>query len=380
MDTIYNQPIVLDNGSGTIRCGFSADETPRVCYSNILGRPKYKKIEYLPSDISMNDTFVGNQAQLKRGLLKLEYPIDHGNIENWNSMELIWENVLKRDLGRGINDEKIDISYNEHAMLITEHPFTTRKQREKMCEIMFESFGLNAINVSIPTVLSLYSTGRTTGVSVDIGDGVACVAPIYEGFVLPGSIRRINLAGRDITKQLRIEVMKNGYSMNSSSEFEIIRNMKERLVFASTNKHYENNSIRDFQLPDGKFLKMANQSLVRPSELLFQPDTFGFEDPSIQDTIYNCIMKTDMDLRKKMFETIVLSGGSTLMKNFGSRLLFELRKLDDEVKLKMYASPERRNNCFIGGSILSSLSTFNKIVVTKKQFIEDSNCIYDRYF
>lgn len=380
MDTIYNQPIVLDNGSGTIRCGFSADEAPRVCYSNILGKPKYQKIEYLPSDISVNDTFIGDQAQVKRGLLKLRYPIEHGIIEDWNSMEQIWEQVLRNDLVKDVNDEKLDISFNEHAILLTEQPFTTRKQRERMCEIMFETFGVAGINVSIPAVLSLYSTGRTTGGSVDIGDGVSSIAAIWDGFVLPGSITRINLAGRDISRQLQVEVMKCGYSMNSSSEFEIIRSMKERIGFVALNKQSQYESTKQFQLPDGKFLKMTNVSLSRPSELLFKPELFGFEDLNIQESLYNCIMKTDMDLRKKMFETIVLSGGATLMKNFGARLISELAKIDDEVKFKMFASPERRNNCFVGGSVLSSLSTFNNVVFSKKQFMEDHNCIYDKYF
>lgn len=388
-DELYNLPIVLDNGSGMVRCGFSTDEVPRVSYSNLLGRPKYHKIEYLPSDINVDDTFVGNQAQLRRGLLKLTYPIEHGTINDWNALELIWQQMLLHDLmeGNTLRSNGNEVSLKEHTMLITEHPYSLRRQREKMCEILFESFGLGAVNVAIPAVLSLYSTGRTTGVAADVGDGVCCIAPVFDGFALPGSVQRINIAGRDITRQMQLEIMKDGYCLNSSSEFEIVRNMKERIGFvntssASTNLRSYNteDQIEKFQLPDGKFLRVQKDSLSRPAELLFQPESFGFEEQKIHDALYNSILRADVDLRGKFFETIILSGGCTMLKNFGSRLLHELRGIDQEVKLKIYASPERRNNTFVGGSILSSLSTFNNIVVSKKQFMEDPSSVHDTYF
>lgn len=380
MQNLYNQPIVLDNGSGTIRCGFSGDESPRVCYSNIIGRPKYNKIGYLPNDIHINDTFIGNDAQLQRGILKLQYPMEHGNVVDWNNLELVWQHVLMNDL---LKDKGFDI--NEHSILITDQPFSSRRQREQMCEIMFETFNVGAVNFGISSVLSLYSTGRTTGVSVDIGDGVSTVACVYEGFALPGCIKRVNLAGRDITNLLKIEVMKNGYLMNSSSEFEILRSMKERLCFVNesmvnVNTYSTMNEMQSFPLPDGKKLNIATDSLSRPCELLFQPQSFGYEEDGIHQLIYDSIMNADTQLRGKFFESIVLSGGSTSFRNFGPRLLKELRNLDSEVKLKMYASAERKNNCFIGASILSSLSTFNNLVVDKKQFAENPSCVHDKYY
>lgn len=391
-DELFNQPIVLDNGSGMIRCGFSGDNLPRVCYSNIVGRPKYHKIDYLPSDINIDDTFVGNQAQLRRGLLKLTYPMEHGTVYDWNALETIWQQVLLHDLvgssshyncaGSDLDSNNTGFSLKEHTILITEHPFSNRRQREKMCEILFESFGIGAINVAMPSVLALYSTGRTTGVVVDVGDGVSCIAPVFDGFALPGSIRRIDIAGRDITKQLQLQIMKDGYSMNSSSEFEILRNMKERIGFVNykISNSIHDDTFQNFQLPDGKTLKVRNTSLSKSCEILFQPESFGYEEPKIHEALYNSVLRTDADLRKKLFETIILSGGSTMFKNFGSRLLHELREIDPEINLKVHASPERKNSCFIGGSILSSLSTFNNIAVSKRQFMEDPKSVHDKYF
>ncbi|CAI8500956.1 unnamed protein product [Pichia kudriavzevii] len=382
MGESYTQPIVLDNGSGTIRCGFAGDDTPRVNYSNVLGRPKYKKVQCLPSDISEDDTFVGSQAQLKRGFLKLSYPIEHGTIEDWRTMELIWDQVFNHDLSNA--GSKTEISLNDHSLLITEHPFTQRKQREKMCEILFETFGFSSLNIGMPSILSLYATGRTTGVSLDVGDGVCCISPIYDGFALPGSIKRMDLAGRDMTRHLQLEIMKNGYTMNSSSEFEIVRNMKERMCRVSSSKLdirvLLDNENESFKLPDGKFLDIPSSSLSRPCELMFQPELFGIEGMGVHELLYNSIMRTDVDLRGEFFETIVLSGGSTMFKGFGSRMIKELRGLDNEIKIKLFASPERRNNCFIGASILSNLSTFNRMVVSRKQFQEDPDCVFDKYY
>ena len=76
--------------------------------------------------------------------------------------------------------------------------------REKMAEIFFESFNVPALYVSVQAVLSLYSSGRTTGVVLDIGDGVAHSVPIYEGFALPHSITRSDIAGRDVSRYLQV--------------------------------------------------------------------------------------------------------------------------------------------------------------------------------
>lgn len=370
----YNQPIVLDNGSGNIRCGFSGDEKPRVSYSNIIGTPKYNKINYLPNSIKQNDTFVGNDAQINRGLLKLVYPIENGNIEDWNSMEIIWDKVLKHDL---MKDNEINL--NEHSILINDEIFTSNKQRETICQILFETFNIGAINLSISNLLSLYAMGKTTGVSVNIGDGICSIVNIFDGYILPNSLKRINLAGREITKILKTEVTKNGYLMNSSSEFEIIRNLKERLCSVNMMDNIENGS-QSFPLPDGKKLNITNESLKKPCELLFNPISFGYEDNSIQELIYKSIINNDTELRFKLFNSIILSGGSTCFKNFGNRLIKEIRKIDNEIGFKIFASTERKNNCFIGGSIISSLSTFNNIVISRKEFNENPQCVYEKYY
>ncbi|VEU23262.1 DEKNAAC104385 [Brettanomyces naardenensis] len=387
MTTIYNQPVVIDNGSGMIKAGFAGDERPKINYSSILGTPKYTKV--MPSSISEDDTFIGNKAQNIRGLLKLRYPMSKGIVENWSDMEQVWNQVIS----------ELDCKADEHPLSITEQPLNPRSNRTKMCEVLFDTFNFPALHIAMPAVLSLYSTGRTTGVVIDSGDGVSTAVPVFEGFAIPGSIKRINLGGRDVTERLQIELMRSGYIMSSSSEFEIVRSLKERLGFVSEEVGKSRNGlvssgrsrisdflmydstakVKPFKLPDGKIIKVSESCLSGPCEVLFQPESLGFEETPIHEALYYAIMKTDADLRSRLFENIVLSGGSTLFRNFGTRLLRELHKLDEQLKLKIYASPDRKVSCFVGGSILASLSTFRNIWVSKASYQEDPYCIHHKF-
>jgi hypothetical protein len=110
--------------------------------------------------------------------------------------------------------------------LLTEAPLNPRRNREKSAEIFFETFNVPALFVSLQAVLSLYATGRTTGVVLDAGDGVTHAVPIYEGFAMPHSIMRVDVAGRDVTRYLRLLLRKEGVNFRTTAEFEIVRTIK----------------------------------------------------------------------------------------------------------------------------------------------------------
>lgn len=376
-DAIYNQPVVLDNGSSVIKSGFSGQNKPQCFEYNLIGTPKYEKV-MLTNAISNNDlTYIGNRAQKSRGLLRLRHPMNRGIVENWDDMETLWSHTFNDILK--IND------FDEHPLLITEAPLNPEKNRDKMCEVFFEKFDFAAVYIANPSTLSLYASGRTTGCVLDCGDGYCSSVPIYEGFALPSSIRRIDVGGRDVTEQLQFQIRKyTGISLYSSSEHEIVRNVKEKACYVSTDfAHDEDMSnlnpekIRcQFKLPDGKDL-ILDKARFRAPEILFRPQIMGLEYDSVSDMCFESISKVDLELRPKLFSSIILNGGSTMFRGFGDRLLKELQiRTGNKNLIKIIAPPERKYTSWIGGSILTGLSTFKQLWMTKAEWQEDNNLRY----
>merc|ERR1712142_1206048 len=95
-----------------------------------------------------------------RGILSLVYPIEHGIITNWDDMEKVWHHTFNNELR---------ISPDESPILHPEAPLNPKANREKMTQISFETFNSPAMYVCIQAVLSLYASGRTTGLVLDIG-------------------------------------------------------------------------------------------------------------------------------------------------------------------------------------------------------------------
>lgn len=220
-------------------------------------------------------------------------------------------------------------------------------------------------------MLSLYASGRTTGCVLDSGDGVSHAVPVYEGFAIPSAMRRIDVAGRDITEYMQTLLRKSGYVFHTSAEKEVVRNIKETLSYVALNPKQEEKDwastkldqgkSADYTLPDGQKLRIG-QERFRAPEILFDPEIIGLEYPGVQQIVTDSIARTDLDLRKALYSNIVLSGGSTLTKGFGDRLISEVRKLAvKDMKIKIFAPPERKYSTWIGGSILAGLSTFRKV-------------------
>lgn len=355
--------VIIDNGSGSIKAGISGQQKPRAVFPSIVGSEKNNETTKYVGDIveSMNCKLISR-------------PIEFGIVTNWENMECIWNHIFENELRE---------RSEECGVLLTEVPLNPKLHREKYCEIFFESFNVPDFYIGLQQVLSLYFSGRTSGLVIDSGYEVTHCVPIYEGHCIPSCVKRLDIGGNHISKLIR-----NNTNLHSSTfkiDKEHIEIIKEKYSFISSNFDDDNskecNDKDDiiYTLPDGNIIKLNNHERFNCPEVLFRPDFIGKECFGLDLEVYQSIMACDINLRSLMYNNIVLSGGNTLISGFKERIQNELLNLaPSSTKINIYEDPGRLYSSYFGGNILTNLSTYENMVITKEVYLENGSQIVHR--
>ena len=344
--------IVIDNGSGSIKAGWAGDDYPRVVFPSVVGHSRGHRD---------NSYYVGDEAQSKRDILSLKYPIQRGIVTtyDWDDMEKIWNHAFENELR---------VKPEEQPVVMEESTFTmsTRKQ---MMEIMFEKFNIPAMCLASSSTLSLFATGRTTGVTVSIGESACSAVAVYDGDIIgPYASCQLNFGGHELTDRLARLLEQCGHSFASTA---IVRDIKERQCYVQAFFGRKDDRKMAYELPDDTVISIPGWCRYMCPEALFQPSVLL--SGGIHRITYNCISKlhTDDDLHQSLFSNIVLSGGSTMFPGLADRLQAELTALvPPTMKVKIVAPAERKYLAWIGVSILFGSSAFKTNCIYKQEYNE----------
>ncbi|KAM9181051.1 actin-related protein T2-like [Dugong dugon] len=355
--------VIFDNGSGLCKAGLSGEIGPRHVISSVVGHPKSN---FSLAESNQKNYFVGKQVLDKYDALHLHYPVERGLVTDWDDMEKLWQHLFDCELG---------VKPCAQPVLMTEPSLNPREIREKMAEVMFETFNVPAFYLSNQAVVALYASACVTGLVVDSGDGVTCTVPVFEGYCLPHAVTKLYIAGRDLTEHLIRLLLASGHTYPCIVNRGLVDDIKEKLCYVAFDLDKElskrrEDVLREYKLPDGTAICIGEQ-LYQVPEVLFAPEQLGIHSPGLSKMVASSITKCDIDIQMTLFAEIVLAGGSTLFPGLEERLLKELELLASKgTPIKITASPDRCFSGWTGASIVTSLSTFRHMWITSADFKE----------
>eukprot|EP00828_Plagiopyla_frontata_P025442 TRINITY_DN3252_c0_g1_i4.p2 TRINITY_DN3252_c0_g1~~TRINITY_DN3252_c0_g1_i4.p2 ORF type:complete len:406 (+),score=42.37 TRINITY_DN3252_c0_g1_i4:177-1394(+) len=392
---------VIDNGTGFTKMGLAGNADPSFQIPTvILDRGENQKSNAQVSKMFNDqlDYYIGHDALQKQKTYQkhfLYYPVSNGVIQNWELMEKFWH--------RSIFDY-MRLDPEQHVFILTEPPMNPPENREKMAEIFFETFNAKGLYIGVSAVLALISNQlanpdspeQLTGTIVDSGDGTTQIIPIADGCVIGSCIKSMPLAGKDITKFVMQLLRERKEWVQSEDILQVSREIKEQY-----GKVCDGNLVKAFEQfdlkPEKKYVKhqtvnsvtgkpyevdVGYEQIICP-EMLFRPE---FVDQKWKTSIYEMIDKSvqscPIDYRRKLYENVILAGGSTQFPGFKKRLQKELQKLvidrleqyyqksgnkSKEINVKVQGNPFKQNSVWQGGSILATSPEFSKLYHTKQE-------------
>ncbi|XP_031244867.1 actin-85C-like isoform X1 [Mastomys coucha] len=357
-------PLICDYGSGFSKVGFAGAQAPRAVFPTILGKMKHTNVL---EGLEEKDWFIGAETQSNRTELNMYYPISRGVITNWDNVEKIWHYSFYHSL---------QIAPEQHPILITEAPLTSKEAKSRMTQILFETFNFPALYTANQAVLSLYASGRISGTTIESGDGMTYFVPIMNGYPLHLSTTKLDIAGQDLTLYLMKLLSDNGNVLETIADFEYIRDLKDKYCYVALDYEREMTKTsapsfqKKFTLPDGKEINLGQEAFMC-SEALFNTSLLERTKPGIHMHTLESIMSCEKSHWRTLFSYIILSGGTGACSGLQFRLKKEMAKLvSPDFCLKVVTSPYAKYGAWIGASILCSLPMFKDMWITNHEYLE----------
>jgi len=393
--------VVIDNGTGFSKMGYAGNVSPQIVIPTCVAtKPVTAKGKQFDGIDDM-DFYIGEEALARSAQYDVTYPVRGGVIENWDNMERLWHNAIFRYLR---------CEPEEHYFLLTEPPMNTPENREYTAEIMFETFNVPGLYIAVQAVLALaasWSSSQTTvrsltGVVVDSGDGLTHVIPVAEGYVLPSCIRQMPIAGRDITIAVNQLLKDRKEPIPPEETLDVARRIKEKHCYVCSDmvkefSKFDSNPAKYFKRLEGYRgatlwqVDVGYERFLGP-EIFFNPELHNAElSKSLPDIVDEAILHCPIDVRRGLYKNIVLSGGSTMFKDFGKRLQRDIKKRVDTrtkesvelasntvadvrstaVDVNVISHHMQRYAVWFGGSMLGVTPEFYRVCHTKAQYEEE---------
>nr|AAK84834.1 actin [Elaeis oleifera] len=368
------QPLVCDNGTGMVKAGFAGDDAPRAVFPSIVGRPRHTGVMV---GMGQKDAYVGDEAQSKRGILTLKYPIEHGIVNNWDDMEKIWHHTFYNELR---------VAPEEHPVLLTEAPLNPKANREKMTQNHVGNIQCTCHVCCNPKQFYHYMLVVVQlGIVLTRKMVLPTLAQIIRDlhFLMPSF--RLDLAGREPTYCFDERyLLRKAILSPPLQSGKLVGISRRNLAYVALDYDQELEVCqkqffvkRSYELLMGRSHHWCGE--IQVSRGSFPAILDWKEAAGIHETTYNSIMKCDVVIRKDLYGNVVLSGGSTMFPGIADRMSKEISALaPSSMKIKVVAPPERKYSVWIGGSILASLSTFQQMWISKEEYDECGPAIVHR--
>mmetsp|Transcript_19254 Transcript_19254/g.53706 ORF Transcript_19254/g.53706 Transcript_19254/m.53706 type:complete len:402 (+) Transcript_19254:204-1409(+) len=384
-----HQVVVLDCGTGFTKLGFSGNVEPSDVFPTVMAYDESNALMKTSSKqrpLDDLDFVIGHQALRNPTKTSTVAPLKHGMVADWDNMERFWQQCIFR---------KLRCNPENHRFLLTEPPMNTPENRERTAEVMFETFGVPGLYIGVQAVLALAGsfasqgmTGqRLTGTVVDSGDGVTHVVPVVDGYVASSCVRSMPIAGASVTAQVQKLLRERGEPIPPELSMEAAKQVKEQHCYVCSDVDKE---LRKAEQDPGKYNRqhtMVNPKTGKEFTFSVQSERFlGLEvffsqedrQPMLPQVVDSAIQACSIDTRRPLYSNIVLSGGSTMFKDFGRRMQRDVKQLlysrtslaAQEVNVNVVSHYNQRYAVWFGGSVLASTPAFAGMCNTKADYEE----------